>query len=85
MMTQSSDPRVPSTFEVTLRDLQNIWIRKNRGVMTRLIRDTGYSGNAIRSTLFGLTNSPNPDIARALRREGAPGFAEEMPPKRRVA
>lgn len=59
-----------------VRDARLKWLRDNRGILTKVATDLGYSVGFVRLVYHGGTQSQKRDVEDALAKAGAPGFAE---------
>lgn len=57
-----------------LRDQRLLWLRDNRGVLTRIAKELGVSQAFVRIVYHGGSQSRDGSIENELARLGAPGF-----------
>lgn len=67
-----------SSIKATASEVQFLWVRRNRGVCSRIARELGCSPEFIRRVLYGINNTKSSGllVEKALMEAGAP-FIED--------
>lgn len=71
-------PRKEHTTTDNLRELRLLWLAEQRGILTRIARETGFSASKIQDNFYGKVARRDPVVIAKLAEAGAPGFAEEV-------
>lgn len=68
---------IPNSAE---RDAKTLWVRRNRGILTKLAKKLKVTGSAVHGVLYCHYNSPR--IETALARLGAPHMIDHSKKER---